>query len=75
MRVLFWVGILVVVVLWALRMGKARAKPDAARHADGGAGEPMVQCAHCGLHLPASEALHNPAGLAFCCEEHRLLHR
>jgi uncharacterized protein len=30
----------------------------------------MVDCAHCGLHLPASEALRDGAH-AYCCAEHR----
>lgn len=30
----------------------------------------MVACAHCGLHLPADEALPGRGGM-FCCAEHR----
>lgn len=30
----------------------------------------MVACRHCGLHLPASEALKGTAGV-YCCAEHR----
>ena len=32
---------------------------------------PMLACAHCGLHLPGSEALVDPAGHAYCGAEHR----
>ena len=32
---------------------------------------PMLACAHCGLHLPRSEALVDPAGHAYCGAEHR----
>lgn len=32
--------------------------------------EQMVACAHCGVHLPLSEAL-SDGGRHFCCEEHR----
>lgn len=76
MRVLFWAAI-VLVVLWLLRSGKTRIKTDAAprRATNEESGETMVQCAHCGIHLPASEALLNAAGAAFCSEEHRMLHR
>lgn len=36
----------------------------------------MVSCAHCGLHLPQTEALSGPGGVAeqwFCSSEHRKL--
>lgn len=38
-----------------------------------GAGETMVSCAHCGVFLPASEAV-SQAGLQFCGSQHRQLH-
>lgn len=31
----------------------------------------MVPCAHCGVHLPANDALVNDAGRPFCSEAHR----
>ena len=34
--------------------------------------ERMVACAHCGVHLPESEALES-AGRRYCCEAHRRL--
>jgi uncharacterized protein len=34
-------------------------------------GEPMLRCESCGTHFPASEALYNLAGAAYCCEPHR----
>lgn len=30
----------------------------------------MVACAHCGVHLPESEAIQKD-GKYYCCEEHR----
>ncbi|MCZ2497818.1 hypothetical protein GN316_13725 [Xylophilus sp. Kf1] len=33
--------------------------------------EPMVRCAVCGLHLPATDAIAGPDGRQFCCSEHR----
>lgn len=76
MRILFW-ALIVLVVLWLLRTNKPRAKTDAAprSNAEQERGEAMLQCAHCGVHLPASEALLDPAGRAYCSEEHRSLHR
>jgi uncharacterized protein len=36
--------------------------------------ENMVQCAHCGIHFPMSEAVHGSSATLFCCSEHRELH-
>jgi uncharacterized protein len=33
---------------------------------------PMLACAHCGLHLPQSDALFDAGGKPFCSEAHRL---
>lgn len=33
--------------------------------------ERMVACAHCGVHLPASESVSDPAGHAFCGQAHQ----
>jgi uncharacterized protein len=33
--------------------------------------EDMVACAHCGVHLPASEACRDTAGRAYCSAAHR----
>lgn len=43
----------------------SQAKPDPAQPVA------MVPCAHCGVHLPASDALVNDAGQPFCSEAHR----
>jgi uncharacterized protein len=31
----------------------------------------MVRCAHCGLHLPATEAIAGPGGAVYCSTAHR----
>jgi uncharacterized protein len=46
---------------------------EAARRAESGA-ETMLECAHCGVHVPASEAVIVRPGAAFCSSEHRALH-
>ncbi len=33
--------------------------------------ERMVVCAHCGIHLPQSEAVRGAEALDFCSEEHQ----
>ncbi|MBU1690112.1 MAG: hypothetical protein KKD65_05180 [Gammaproteobacteria bacterium] len=38
------------------------------------AGEDMVCCAHCGVHLPRSESIVSH-GETFCTNEHRQLHQ
>jgi len=57
-------------------MADGAAVPPKARRfrraADGGA-ETMVQCAHCGIHFPVSEAVTHASGALYCCEEHRRL--
>lgn len=32
--------------------------------------ERMIQCAHCGVHLPHGEAFTNPQGQVFCSAAH-----
>lgn len=66
----------VVLVLWLLRAKTPSVKGKQSRAA-GNADvqiEPMVACAHCGVHIPASEALTASSGEVFCSEEHRLRH-
>lgn len=60
---------------------------DARRNAQGGTGDAsgrppqapvdqpadrIVPCAHCGVHLPLAEALHDIGGRVYCSEAHRL---
>lgn len=63
--------VLALVMFWLLRPKPQRPsqpRPPA------GASEPMLQCAECGTHFPASEAVAAPTGLVFCSQEHRLRH-
>jgi uncharacterized protein len=71
-RLLLWL-VLGLLAWWMLRPRKAVPPPDAAarpRTPAGAAPEAMVDCAHCGLHFPASEAVRDGARL-FCCGAHR----
>ena len=76
-KVLLLIGVLVFAFAW-WTLGRRR---------DGGAGEgrarrpgkappdapaQMIACAHCGVHLPQTEALFDVAGRPFCSEAHRL---
>ena len=68
------------VVVWLIRGGRRRSRPEAPpptppappEGADS-ANESIVACLHCGLHLPQSEAVSGAAGW-FCGEAHRLVH-
>ena len=62
-KALFWVTIFIVVIfvtrLLAIQAAKKRRPPPQAPSKQGEAqasSEAMVRCAHCGVHLPHSEA-------------------
>lgn len=44
---------------------KPHGQPEAPR------AENMVQCAHCGVHLPEGEAIKDDKGQAYCSQAHR----
>jgi uncharacterized protein len=87
MKLLLWLALAVVIAAWLMRGKKALRPADSAdsadsadasrRHVDAGArrgdAEPMVQCAHCGIHIPLSESVAGQ-GSVFCSDEHRRLH-
>ena len=60
------------VLLWQWRNARQPKVRQAQRKSAPGSGTlPMVSCAHCGLHLPASDAVQGTGGL-YCSMEHRL---
>jgi len=84
-KLVFWIIVILVVLLGARILGRhaaARQKqagPEnpAARPAARQPGRPaesMVRCAHCGIHLPRSEAL-MLGGETWCSQEHARLGR
>lgn len=65
----------VVVLLWLVRGAvRRRVSPPSQKSKPTSAGatppEPMLTCAHCGLHLPRDEALPGRGGV-FCGDAHR----
>lgn len=73
-----WIAIGVIAFLWYAHSRKQRAReraraaaaPDrAASRAI--AAERIVACAHCGLHVPASDAVLSENGVTFCSVAHR----
>lgn len=57
------------------QMGQQQAQEQKAQaqavQQEVGAVETMVQCKHCGVYFPVSEAVSNLAGDVFCCVEHQ----
>lgn len=70
--------LVVVVGLWLLlrSRGTPPADPGSGRGGrggrDGDKAEPVVACAHCGLHLPRHDAIVDGSGRPFCSDAHRL---
>ena len=69
----FVILVVAVVLLVWLVFGRRRGRRDAAppRRPGSGGAEGMVACAHCGVHLPRSEALADGVRL-YCSAAHRL---
>ena len=62
----------VAIGIWRSRRRKEVPPPSragASRSASPAAPQDMVECAHCGLHLPRSEAV-EAAGRSYCSTEH-----
>jgi uncharacterized protein len=76
MRLLLWAVILFALVMLVLYVKNALIRDDNAKRESSSPpkvdSETMVQCAYCGIHIPASEALPAQSGEVFCSEEHRL---
>lgn len=66
--------VLLVVVggLWLLLKRHVRSEQDAPSRRGDTPLQAMVQCARCGLHLPAADAVLEGTRV-YCCEEHRRL--
>ena len=61
--------------LWSLMARLRGPRPprgDSGKAPPGNAPQAMVECAHCGLHLPAADALPEGSRL-YCSDAHRRL--
>jgi uncharacterized protein len=63
------------VIYWLLRRAISGARSASAGGAAGAAArvnrsDPMLQCAYCGVHIPAAEAVRGGDGRTFCCSGH-----
>ena len=78
-KLLFWI-VVILVGLLAMRLAARHAAKKSARTARPQRSrtkgpkpvETMVQCAHCGVHLPAKEAVHT-LGHYWCSTDHARL--
>jgi len=68
MKFLLW-GLIIAAVIWLLRNQK-NANGAVAQSNTSKKSEAMVQCAHCGVYVPASEAMAASSGSLYCCQEH-----
>lgn len=77
MKLLAWL-VLALLVIYAVRKKMKAAlrqpPPQQAQRPPEVEGESMISCAHCGIYIPASEALAGPQGQLYCSPEHRALH-
>lgn len=55
----------------AMRERAAKAQPPQRASTQVGPPQAMVRCAHCGLHLPATDAIAGPGGTVYCSTAHR----
>lgn len=76
MAKLILIVVLALVVIWWLRGLRRPAPPAASRRGREAAmkSQAMVPCAHCGVHLPRTEAVAGApgTGVHYCSEAHRL---
>ncbi len=73
-RILFFVFIAFVVWTVVRMLGTARKRSDRASSAPPAApaiAEPIVQCAWCGVHVPAGQLVALPDGRRYCGDAHR----
>ena len=66
--------IILAIAIWLVitilkRYRKSLNQADASAANAGGDSESMVQCAHCGIHLPQSESVQSD-GQYFCSQAH-----
>jgi uncharacterized protein len=62
--------LLVLVVIWAIKRGRAPKSPPTPSKPEASTPFEMVTCAQCGLHLPQDEAVSGQKGL-YCSTDHR----
>lgn len=70
-KIVLLIVLVAIAIAWfRARANKVTPKRDGAPPAQPAGAERMVSCAHCSVHLPASEAVFDAAGTAFCGQPH-----
>lgn len=75
-KLLLWLAVIAVIylgyklVVVSQRRSERAARRDDDRATGALAGEPMRRCAHCGVHIPDSDAI-VAGGRHYCSEAHR----
>ena len=65
--------LLFIAVIVGLQLLKqSRPRPGATQPRAKAAPEAMLECSRCGVHVPASRAVHS-GGRAYCCDAHARL--
>lgn len=67
MKYLLVVVVVGLVLAWLMRRGRVESKVERSTPTRP---DEMVQCAHCGVHLPTQDAL-SEGGLVFCSDVHK----
>lgn len=81
MKYFIWLVVALAIIVWFQRVHKFikpgagsasgnRHTRDPLRRRSKQVPESMVQCAHCGIHFPASESVTAASGMVFCSDEH-----
>lgn len=68
MKYLILIGV-VFGVIWWIKLSRP-AKPSGSASGTDNGPQPMVRCAHCGLHLPQNEAIASNSAV-YCSDAHR----
>jgi uncharacterized protein len=71
LRILLIVAALALLVVLLRGGSRRRPRPRPADPSKPAEPQPMVACAHCGVHLPKADALTAASG-TFCGEAHRI---
>lgn len=67
------VALVLIVAIGIWRNNRRKAAPPAAQKPRLKHPEDMVTCAHCGVHLPSSDAITSPDRVHYCSTAHRHL--